>query len=209
MPDMMASIEPKSDQMNYEDLKIGGPRTFTIERVVVRPGSDDQPVSVYLKEFPSGRPFKPAKTVRKLMVLAWGNESDDYVGKRMTLWGDPDVTWAGKKIGGIRISHMSGIPAKGLSAALSETRGKRVPYEIQHLPDDGPLPAKVPGPLDQLVWAMNAAKIGKDDRLDYCRNIVQHELGSAADLTPDEMATVVESLQEAIAYEREQGNQDG
>lgn len=199
--DMNDTIVPKSDQMNAEDL-LSGPRTFTITEV--RISDAEQPVWIYLAEHP--QPWKPAKTVRKLLVLGWGPDQTTYIGRRVTLFNDETIKWAGKPVGGIRMSHMSHIKKK-ITANLSETKGRRAPHVVEPLTDVAP--AKAPGPLDQLVWAMNAAKIGKDDRLDYCRNIVQHELGSAADLTPDEMATVVESLQEAIAYEREQGNQDG
>jgi hypothetical protein len=124
----------------------------------------------------------------------------------LTLYRDETVKWAGKAIGGIRVSHMSGIGRKPLTTMLPPSKGQRLPYTVEPIADDAPPPAKVPGPLDQLVWAMNAAKIGKDDRLEYCRKIAGRELHSAADLTPDEMAKVVESLQEAIAYEKETEN---
>jgi hypothetical protein len=207
--DMSGTIEPRSDQLNSEDLLIG-PRTFTITDV--RAGTEEQPVRVFLAEGPEGRPWIPAKTMRRLLVLAWGAESDAYIGKRVTLYRDPDVKFGRDTPGGIRISHMSGIGRKPLVAQLTITRGKRAPYTVEPLTDDAP-PAKVPGPLDRLVWAMNAAKIEKDDRLEYCRQVVgrdaDRELTSAADMTPDEMARVVESLQDAIAYEREQENQNG
>jgi len=79
--DLTESIAPKSDQLNAEDL-LSGPRTFTIEKVTA--GSAEQPVDVHLVEFP-GRPFKPSKTVRRIMVAAWGKDSAAYVGRKMTL----------------------------------------------------------------------------------------------------------------------------
>ncbi|HSU37137.1 MAG TPA: hypothetical protein VLJ88_15885 [Propionibacteriaceae bacterium] len=188
---MTESIAPKSDQMNAEDL-LSGPRTFTISEV--RPGGTEQPVSVYLSEFPQARPFKPAKTVRKLMVLAWGPESDAYIGKRLTLYCDPTVKWAGKEVGGIRVSHMSGLK-KRISVPLSITRGTRALYVVEPLSDTAPA-ARAPGPLDHLVWAMNAAQIDHDPdaRLAYCRGIVQRSIRSAADMTPDEVAAVIAAL---------------
>jgi hypothetical protein len=66
--DMTDTIVPKSDQLNAEDL-LTGPRTFTITEV--RKGSAEQPVDIHLAEFP-GRPFKPSKTVRRILVSAWG-----------------------------------------------------------------------------------------------------------------------------------------
>jgi hypothetical protein len=131
--DMTGSIEPKSDQMNAEDL-LGGPRTFTITDV--RHGTADQPVNVYVAEHP--QPFKPSKTVRRLMVVAWGPDTAAYIGKRMTLYRDPDVKWGGEAIGGIRVSHMSGLRAP-LKLALTVTRGKRAPYVVEPLADAPPV----------------------------------------------------------------------
>jgi len=128
--DMTASIAPKSDQLNAEDL-LSGPRTFTIEKV--EQGTAEQPVNVHLVEFP-GRPFKPSKTVRRLMVAAWGPDTATYPGKRMTLYRDPAVKFGGMDVGGIRVSHMSGL-TKRLTVALTVTRGKRAPYVVEPLPD--------------------------------------------------------------------------
>jgi len=190
--DLTEAIAPKSDQMNAEDL-LGGPRTFTITDV--RRGSSEQPVWIYLAEHP--QPWKPAKTVLRLMVMAWGPESDVYIGKRVTLYRDDSVRWAGKAIGGIRLSHMSGI-RKPLTAMLPPSKGTRLPYTVEPIPEGAPLPARAPGPLDQLVWAMNAAGIERDPRarLAYCRGIVQRDIETAADMTAQELADVIAALAE-------------
>jgi hypothetical protein len=134
--DMTESIAPKSDQLNAEDL-LSGPRTFTIADV--KRGSAEQPVDVHLVEFP-GRPFKPSKTVRRLMVNAWGPDAASYVGKRMTLYRDPAVKFGGMDVGGIRVSHMSHL-SKPMTVALTVTRGKRAPFVVQPLVDAVTLPA--------------------------------------------------------------------
>jgi hypothetical protein len=72
--------------------------------------------------------------MRRVMVAAWGKDSSAYVGQRMTLYRDPDVKFGGEKVGGIKISHMTGI-GKQLRVALTETRGKRVPHVVQPLTD--------------------------------------------------------------------------
>lgn len=131
--DMTASIAAKSDQQNAEDY-LAGPKTVTISEV--RAGSSDQPVEIHLAEFP-GKPFKPSKTDRRKLVAAWGVETREYVGRRMTLYRDPDVKWAGEKVGGIRISHLSHID-KPLSIALTETRGKKSKHVIQPLTEAAP-----------------------------------------------------------------------
>lgn len=126
--DMTESIAPKSDQLNSDDL-LTGPRTFTIAKV--EQGTTEQPVHVHLVEFP-GRPFKPSKTVRRLMVAAWGKDSTAYTGRRMTLYRDPAVRFGGQDVGGIRVSHMSHID-KRIVVALTITRGKRAPYTVEPL----------------------------------------------------------------------------
>jgi hypothetical protein len=128
--DMTESIAPKSDQMDYEDL-IGGERIFTISEVRRGP-SAEQPIEILLAEFP--RPWRPAKTVRRLLVAAWGADGSQYVGQRVMLFGDPTVKWAGQPVGGIRVKAMSGID-KPLTVALTVARGKRAPFTVDPLPD--------------------------------------------------------------------------
>lgn len=132
--DLTDSIVPKSDQINAEDL-LTGPRTFTITEV--RGGSDEQPVNVHLAEFP-GRPYRPSKSMRRVMVAAWGKEAAEYAGRRLTLYRDPEVTFGRDKVGGIKISHLSHID-KRLSIALTVTRGKRSPFVVEPLPDLSPV----------------------------------------------------------------------
>lgn len=135
--DLTESIVPKSDQLNAEDL-LSGPRTVTIADV--RAGSSEQPVEVVTDEFGPGRPFKPSKTVRRILVAAWGPDASTYTGRRMTLYRDPTVKFGGMDVGGIRVSHLSNI-AKPLTLALTVTRGKRAPYVVQPLREEAPKPS--------------------------------------------------------------------
>jgi hypothetical protein len=124
--DLTESIAPKSDQLNAEDL-LTGPRTFTVAEV--KRGSAEQPVDIHLAEFP-GRPFKPSKTVRRILVSAWGPDASTYAGRRMTLYRDPAVRFGGMDVGGIRVSHLSHI-AKPMTLVLAVSKGKRAPYVVQ------------------------------------------------------------------------------
>ena len=126
------SIAPKSDQLNAEDM-LSGPRTVTITNV--RSGSAEQPVEIDVAEFP--RPFKPSKTVRRILVNAWGADASTYVGRRMTLFRDPAVRFGGQDVGGIRVSHLSHIP-KRVTVHLTTTRGKRAPFTVEPLTDNAP-----------------------------------------------------------------------
>lgn len=126
--DMTASIVPRSDQLNAEDL-LSGARTVTVTEVR-RGASAEQPVDIHLAEF--DRPFKPSKTVRRILVNAWGPDAAAYVGRRMTIYRDPAVKFGGMDVGGIRVSHLSHIE-KRITVALMVTRGKRAPYVVEPL----------------------------------------------------------------------------
>jgi hypothetical protein len=59
---------------------------------------------------PRVAPFKPSKTVVRILAYAWGKETDDWPeNARMTLYRDEKVKWAGQEVGGIRVSHLSHI----------------------------------------------------------------------------------------------------
>lgn len=135
--DLTESIAPRSDQLNAEDL-LTGPRIVTVTDV--RSGSTEQPVEIVTQEFGPGRPFKPSKTVRRILVAAWGAEASAYIGRRMTIYRDPSVRFGGMDVGGIRVSHLSHID-KPLSLALTVTRGRRASYVVEPLPD-------APAPID-------------------------------------------------------------
>jgi hypothetical protein len=82
------TIAPKSDQLNADDL-IAGPKTITITSVKVEAG--DQPVSVFYQG-DNGKPYKPCKSMRRVLVRLFGNDSATYAGKRVTLYCDEQVT---------------------------------------------------------------------------------------------------------------------
>jgi hypothetical protein len=172
--DLTAAIAPKSDQINAEDL-LAGPRTFTIAEV--REGSAEQPVNVHLVESP-GKPFRPSKTVLRIFVTAWGKDSSTFAGQRITLYRDPTVRFGGQDVGGIRVSHMSGI-TKPLKLALAVSKGKRSQYVVDPLPD-APAPVQAAPTVDELIDA--AQKAGSDDELNrIARQAVAALAGSDLD----------------------------
>ena len=126
--DISDSLAANSAQQNYDEY-LAGPKTVTVEKVTR--GSSEQPVDVHLVEFP-GKPFKPAKSVRRVLAAAWGTDASAWAGRRMTIYGDPEVRYAGKAVGGLRVSHVSHID-KPVTVALTVTRGKREPFTVQPL----------------------------------------------------------------------------
>jgi len=127
--DLSKTIAPKSDQLNADDM-IGGPITITVTEVRGH-DSDEQPISIRF-EGDAGKPYKPCKSMRRVLVHCWGKEGADYVGKRMSLFCDPNVQFGGIKTGGIRISHLSHIERPAV-IPLMVTRGQRKPYEVKPL----------------------------------------------------------------------------
>lgn len=134
--DLTASIAPKSDQINADDL-ISGPRTFTVESVTE--GSTEQPFNIHLVENP-GRPYRPSKSMRRVLVMAWAKDSDDWpAGGRITLYRDPEVAFGRDQVGGIKISHLSHIN-RPMTFALTEKRGSRKPHTVEPLTEAAPQP---------------------------------------------------------------------
>jgi hypothetical protein len=143
MDDMSLVIVPKSDQLNADDL-ISGPKTIEITRVEVSAGKE-QPVSMHYVGG-DGRPYKPCKSMCKVMVMAWGNDAKKYAGRSLTLFRDPSVTWGGMAVGGIRISHMSHINGPQ-TFVLTMSKTVRRAYKV--LPLDAP--ARDPVTLQQAL----------------------------------------------------------
>lgn len=132
MTDLGETIAPKSDQLNADDL-IAGPRTVTITRV--SKGSSEQPIDIF---HDGGKPYRPSKGMRRLLVAAWGRRGEDYVGRSMTLYRDPKVKFGGIEVGGIKISHMTDLPKDELQdgeflMALAENKATRKIHKVRPL----------------------------------------------------------------------------
>lgn len=135
--DMTASTEARSDQINAADL-VSGPRTYTIEKVAK--GSAGYPFDFHLVESP-GKVYRPNLGMRRVIVKAWGPKPAAYHGRRLTLFNEPTVIYAGAEIGGIRISHLSHL-SKPLKTSLVISQKKKEPYIIQPLVESTPAPVE-------------------------------------------------------------------
>lgn len=126
--DMTPTLAAKSNQLTSDDL-IAGPLTIVVTKVAA--GNNEQPVAISY-EGDQGKPWYPCKSMRRVLVAAWGADAKGYIGRSMTLFRDPEVSYGGIKVGGIRISHLSDLDGP-LSIALTVTRQKRAPYKVQPL----------------------------------------------------------------------------
>lgn len=164
---MKITAEPRSDQWNADDFD-GGPRTFTIAGA--KNGAAEQKYDIELMEG-EGRVWRPPLTMLRVLMVAWGDETAVWVGRRVTLYRDPTVRFGNEVLGGIRISHMSDIGDKPLAVKITVARGRRTTYTVQPL-TDAPAPAKdwrgladaVAGNTDALraMW-MDAKAVGADE----------------------------------------------
>lgn len=133
MTDITSAIEPKSDQLNSDDLALG-PKTITITKVTIKE-SGDQRVSIFF-EGDNGKPWKPAKTMTRLLGALWKTrESSDFVGKSVTLYRDDTVTWGALAVGGIRVSHVSHIEDKTI-VMVRQKKGVSAPVTVLPLKID-------------------------------------------------------------------------
>lgn len=173
--DMSSTIEPRSDQINAEDM-LTGPRVVTITEV--RRGSADQPVEIVTDVFGPKRPFKPSKTVRRILVAAWGKHASEYVGRRMMLYRDPAITFGGQAVGGIRVSAMSHID-QPVTVALTVTRGRRAPHTVE------PLAVEYQPILQSVADRIRAGRLTDEDRqkaADYLAKLTNADPAEVAEL---------------------------
>ncbi len=117
------SSDPKSDQLNADDL-FSGPITVTITGV----GYSDTygKTELHLAE---KKPYRICTGMKRLLDLLWGREYEQWIGRKLTLYRDPDVKYGGEAKGGIRISHASHI-SNSITSLVTISRNKRQPHTI-------------------------------------------------------------------------------
>jgi len=129
MADIGFALEAKSNQLNAVDI-MGCNRVIKIREVKVT--KSDQPVAVYF-DGDNNRPWLPSKGMRRILAGAWGQESNNWIGKHAELYFEPTVVYAGKEVGGIRIKSLSDIDSRGLQFSITINRQKREPYHVPRL----------------------------------------------------------------------------
>jgi len=134
MSDMRATIIPKSNQLNFDDLLGGQTKTIKITGVSIVKG--EQPASISY-EGDEGKPYKPCKSMCRVLVQLWGINASAYIGRSLTLYGDPKVRFGGKEVGGLRISHVSGIP-EPVTLKLTASRAQKSDYTVHPLNTNDP-----------------------------------------------------------------------
>lgn len=193
--DISDTLAPNSDQLDAVDL-LGGPQVFTIERV--SRGNAEQPVQIHLAEFP--RPWRPGKSMRRVLVAIWGPDAQQYVGRRVKLWCDQEVRFGGQAVGGTRILALSHLD-KRRGVPLLVTRGKSAIYTVDPLTEAPPPPAQQPrdDPMTRLTALIRDSGMSRDDALPLFAGWIGREISGTKEMTSDEVAVVVEKLSELTA----------
>lgn len=144
--DLTKALAPKTDQLDFADLEGLPPQVFTITAVKENGSelADQQPVNVTLAEFP--RVWRPSKGMLRVLADNWGKNVDEWVGRKVELYGDPNVYFGKEKRGGTRISRLSHISAE--KTTLVNPRGGRGAYWSVK-----PLPPTIPEPTAEQVAA--------------------------------------------------------
>jgi hypothetical protein len=178
------TIVPKSDQLNADDFLASGPMTVTI--TAVKRGNKEQPIKI---EIDGRLPFYPCKSMRRVLIEAWGDDGKVWVGRSMTLFRDPDVRYGGIVVGGIRISHLSHID-KPVTMPLTVTRGKREPYKVEPLRK--PAPAASSPVRDAMADAIKAGRWTRDQIVAFLKETYSAE--KPGDLKPEQVGEVIAAL---------------
>ncbi|MFW0772490.1 hypothetical protein ACLRGI_04910 [Paenarthrobacter nitroguajacolicus] len=105
--DISKALVAKSDCLNASDLT-GAPIVATIANV--RKGDATKPIVIDLVGM-DGRPWKPSKGMLRIIAHGWGTESDVWLGRSVKLVNNPEVIYAGEKVGGVEVIAMSHIAA--------------------------------------------------------------------------------------------------
>lgn len=139
--DLKKALEPKSDQLNADDL-ITGTKTITINKVKINLSEKAQKMVVHY-EGDEGKPWKPSKGMGRVMAEVFGGDPDAWIGEQVTLYRNPDVIYAGEKVGGIQISEMTKINSK-ITLLITSSKGKKTSLTINPIKKSAPLKSVSP-----------------------------------------------------------------
>lgn len=156
MIDLATTVEAKVDQLTADEL-LAGPRKILITKVTGN-DSPEQPVSIHF-EGDNGKPFKPCKTMRRVLMHMWGRDASQFVGRSLVLYRDETVKFGGLQVGGVRISQASHIERE-MNIPVTMKQGQKAPVKVKPIKADvAPLKVVTPEPdaFDVLTFAGEVA----------------------------------------------------
>lgn len=131
--DITQALAPASDQIDAVELV--EPRTFTID-TGSRLGKRDGKTVAEIRLVEVDRVWRPSKGMLDVLAACWGTKADQWVGRRVTVYNDPDVMFGKDRVGGVRISHLSGIDAaRDVQIRGAGATGRKKSWHVEPLPD--------------------------------------------------------------------------
>jgi len=196
MADISFALEAKSDQLNALDI-VGAEPVVRIRDVKVNK-TPQQPVFVYF-DGDNGRPWKPSKGMLRVLAGAYGRESTAWIGKRVRIYYDPTVKYAGGEVGGIRIRALSHISERGLAFTLRINQKKTEPYHVPLLViEESAYPAdKFKAALPAMGAALKAGKMTLQQVIAQCQKtgaLSVEQLKALEELAPIEVHETEEPI---------------
>jgi hypothetical protein len=126
--DVTQSLASKSDQLNNPDLA-GGPVVVEILGVRESTGQADKDKQPYEVLLSGGlKPWRPCKTMRRLLSEIWGTDAHIWIGHWIRLYRDPSVKFGPDETGGIRFDGAD--IEKNTVITLPTKRGQYSRYQV-------------------------------------------------------------------------------
>lgn len=157
------AIEPKSDQLNADDFIAVAAVTVTIKEVDFVSGFKELKTRIKVEEF--DRFYMPSKGMTRVMTNAWGEDEQKWIGEKLVLYREPSVKFGDETVGGIRISHMTGLDTERKEFEITQNRGSRKKHVVYRLQTElQPYSQeKFERLLPQWEAAINAGKMTRDE----------------------------------------------
>ena len=172
------AAEAKSDQLNSADL-IGAARIIKITKITL--GTAEQRMVIHF-EGDEKKPYKPCRSMVRLLNYLWGDNEQRWIGKSMRVVCDPDVIFGKDKVGGIRITHVSDITSEK-KVLLRSGKIKTQEYSVLPL-NESKSESKKPAPAPEADPAL------LEDGEENASRGVEAYTAWLATLTPEVKATI-------------------
>jgi hypothetical protein len=104
--------------LRKEDLEDGDDLIVTVKKIALEdmPGDGgEQRWACYFRELPKALVLNT--TSIRVMEKAYGGDTDSWIGKKVALYVDPNVSFKGQVVGGLRLRPVKPKPAAAAAAA--------------------------------------------------------------------------------------------
>jgi hypothetical protein len=195
MIDLTPHTQADSDCIVAADLATG-PKTILITNVTVI-SKDKKGIEIHYEGM-GGKPYRPCKSMLRLLCELWETKNgEEFIGRGITLYREPNCLYQGQLTPGIRICAMSHI-LKSVTVLVTEKRGKANKYEIAPLT---PWPPVAAAPVDPLKATLEGIAKASEPALAEAAGKLDDAV-SKAKLTPEQ----AKRIKTAIAARRAELN---